>query len=234
MSSTTCMDCGSVDGIHGSGCAVHEREPVLNKAAMLKLMAINLDDWPRDCDECERAEPTGWGWQWMDQAPDCEFVLGVPGHEGAEWTICEWEWREARWQAGEERIERIAQSDASGDHYPPACADGLPCGVAHSPGDDAYCLRCTHEPKGGDTVVRDFFDAEMVKQARYQDSRGGDWIDECARTFTPEEFRGAMRFTVGKYLRRVGKKDAELQEVRKMRDYCQRWEAYLVAKEDDQ
>src|SRR5690554_7217180 len=119
-------------------------------------------------------------------------------------------------------------------HYPPTCADGLPCGVAHSPGDDAYCLRCTHEPKGGDTVVRDFFDAEMVKQARYQDSRGGDWIDECARTFTPEEFRGAMRFTVGKYLRRLGKKDAELQEVRKMRDYCQRWEAYLVAKEDDQ
>src|SRR5690554_7043575 len=72
------------------------------------------------------------------------------------------------------------------------------------------------------------------KQPRYQDETGDDWIDECARTFTPEEFRGAMRFTVGKYLRRVGKKDAELQEVRKMRDYCQRWEAYLVAKEDDQ
>ena len=233
MSSTTCMDCGSVDGIHGSGCAVHEREPVLNKAAMLKLMAINLDDWPRDCDECERAEPTGWGWQWMDQAPDCEFVLGVPGHEGAEWTICEWEWREARWQAGEERIERIAQSDASGDHY----ADSMryvreyaPCGS----GAEACSLNPRGQCEGEDTVVRDFFRQEMVKQKRYQDAKGGDWIDECARTFTPEEFRGAMRFTVGKYLRRVGKKDAELQEVRKMRDYCQRWEAYLVAKEDDQ
>lgn len=65
------------------------------------------------------------------------------------------------------------------------------------------------------------------KQARYQDSQGGDWIDEFARTSTPEEFRGAMRFTVGKYVRRVGRKDDELSEVRKMRDYCQRWEAYL-------
>lgn len=27
----------------------------------------------------------------------------------------------------------------------PVCADGLPCGVAHSPGDDAYCLKCPHE-----------------------------------------------------------------------------------------
>ena len=61
------------------------------------------------------------------------------------------------------------------------------------------------------------------KQPRYQDSKGEDWIDECARTFTPEEFRGAMRFTIGKYNRRMGKKDDLVKEIEKMRDYCQRW-----------
>ena len=61
------------------------------------------------------------------------------------------------------------------------------------------------------------------KQTRYQDSAGEDWIDEAARTFTAEEFRGAMRFTIGKYNRRMGKKDDLIKEIEKMRDYCQRW-----------
>ena len=61
------------------------------------------------------------------------------------------------------------------------------------------------------------------KQARYQDSAGEDWIDEAARTFTAEEFRGAMRFTIGKYNRRMGKNDDLIKEIEKMRDYCQRW-----------
>lgn len=69
--------------------------------------------------------------------------------------------------------------------------------------------------------------SEFPKQHRYKDDEGGDWIDECARTFTPEEFRGAMKFTVGKYNRRLGKKDAELAEVTKMEDYCHRWRQYL-------
>jgi hypothetical protein len=62
-----------------------------------------------------------------------------------------------------------------------------------------------------------------AKQARYQDTAGEDWIDEAARTFTAEEFRGAMRFTIGKYNRRMGKKDDLIKEIEKMRDYCQRW-----------
>ena len=64
---------------------------------------------------------------------------------------------------------------------------------------------------------------EEAKQARYQDTAGEDWIDEAARTFTPEEFRGAMRFSIGKYNRRMGKKDDLIKEIEKMRDYCQRW-----------
>ena len=61
------------------------------------------------------------------------------------------------------------------------------------------------------------------KQDRYKDDQGEDWIDEAARTLTAEEFRGAMRFTIGKYNRRMGKKDDLISEIEKMRDYCTRW-----------
>ena len=62
-----------------------------------------------------------------------------------------------------------------------------------------------------------------AKQARHQDATGEDWIDEAARTFTPEEFRGAMKFTIGKYVRRMGKKDSLPHEIEKIRDYTARW-----------
>ena len=72
----------------------------------------------------------------------------------------------------------------------------------------------------------------IIKQVRYQDQDGDDWIDECARTMTLEEFRGAMKFTIGKYLRRLGKKDATLKEVKKVADYAQRWVQYEQQLED--
>ena len=68
-----------------------------------------------------------------------------------------------------------------------------------------------------------------MKQPRYQDHHGEDWIDEFARTASVDEFRGAMRFSIGKYNRRMGRKDEILAEVRKMKDYCQRWEDYEKA-----
>ena len=108
----------------------------------------------------------------------------------------------------------------------PLCADGRPCGQQDHPDDDAYCLKCPHEGKAPEYEPAEVAFKPLPKQARYQDSQGYDWIDEFARTATPEEFRGAMKFTVGKYLRRAGKKDALIEEVRKMRDYCQRWEQY--------
>ena len=215
-------------------------EPALDRDEMLQLLALRLRKWPQDCDDCERTEPAGWGWQWHDVPPDCEFVLAVLGREGREWCITESDWHKARWGAGEERIDRIAQSDASGDHYPPTCADGLPCGVAHSPGDDAYCLHCPHEPLDAegqeefDASMRVFTEEPFPKQARYQDARGEDWIDEFARTATPEEFRGAMRFTIGKYCRRAGKKDALVSEITKIEDYARRWREYELAREGDE
>lgn len=69
----------------------------------------------------------------------------------------------------------------------------------------------------------DHYDLGPDKQARYQDAEGEDWIDEAARTFTAEEFRGAMRFTIGKYNRRMGKKDDLISEIEKIRDYATRW-----------
>ena len=72
-------------------------------------------------------------------------------------------------------------------------------------------------------ILQNGNDGDHYKQARYQDAKGEVWIDECARTFTAEEFRGAMKFTLGKYVRRAGKKDALESEIEKIRDYAARW-----------
>ena len=62
-----------------------------------------------------------------------------------------------------------------------------------------------------------------IKQERYVDNSGSDWIDEFYSTRSVEELRGAMIFTIGKYLRRVGKKDSIISEVKKIADYANRW-----------
>lgn len=62
-----------------------------------------------------------------------------------------------------------------------------------------------------------------TKQERYLDEHGEDWIDECARTLSIEEFRAGMAFTIGKYQRRMGKKDAVEIEQAKIDDYRRRW-----------
>ena len=61
------------------------------------------------------------------------------------------------------------------------------------------------------------------KQPRYTDSSGMDWIDEFAANNSIEEFRAAMRFTIGKYERRLGKKDDRSKELYKIADYYKRW-----------
>ena len=65
-----------------------------------------------------------------------------------------------------------------------------------------------------------------LKQERYVDNSGSDWIDEFSNTRSVEELRGAMIFTIGKYLRRVGKKDSIISEVKKIADYANRWLEY--------
>lgn len=73
-----------------------------------------------------------------------------------------------------------------------------------------------------DAELRDIFS----KQARYQDANGEDWIDEFARTSTVDEFRGAMAFNIGKYVRRMGRKDERIKEIKKIADYANRWAEY--------
>lgn len=126
------------------------------------------------------------------------------------------------------------------------CSDGKKCGVPPAVGDDAYCVACPNQHKddldritaaiqeGRSHVELTTASGSAEKQPRYQDAKGDDWIDEFARTATADEFRGAMRFTIGKYLRRAGKKDPLPSEIRKMRDYCQRWEAYELSLGDEQ
>ena len=65
-----------------------------------------------------------------------------------------------------------------------------------------------------------------MKQERYLNDDGTDWIDECAATLTPEEFRGAMKFTIGKYEKRMNKKDPVEMEQAKIDDYKKRWAEY--------
>lgn len=63
----------------------------------------------------------------------------------------------------------------------------------------------------------------LEKQPRYTDEDGLDWIDEFAANNSIDDFRAAMRFTIGKYERRLGKKDELSKELYKMSDYYQRW-----------
>lgn len=67
----------------------------------------------------------------------------------------------------------------------------------------------------------------MSRPTRYTENKSErDWIDEFCATSSTEEVRGAFRFTIGKYLRRYGKKDDPLQEAIKIQDYVNRLVAF--------
>lgn len=123
----------------------------------------------------------------------------------------------------EERIDIISTNGPTGDHYMTPEEEELPAEEKHT------CDRC-----GGSWWSPMNRECPCItgKQLRYMDRHGEDWIDEFARTSTADEFRGAMRFTLGKYNRRAGKKDELISEIRKMRDYCDRWIAYELEVSD--
>ena len=70
---------------------------------------------------------------------------------------------------------------------------------------------------------------DMNKQPSFLPDNGSVWIDEAARTLTPEQFRGAMRFKIGEHLHGIFKKDEIGQEVRQIAYYSCRWEEYESA-----
>jgi len=78
------------------------------------------------------------------------------------------------------------------------------------------------QQNGNDGLVYDELD-DYSKQPRYKGDDGLDHIDEFARDNSIEDFRAAMRFTIDKYEKRLGKKDAMSKELYKMSDYYKRW-----------
>jgi len=141
------------------------------------------------------------------------------------------------WQAAEKRMDAIGHNGGTGDHYSEPMDDNCPAARIGELGNQAHNLGCDYQNNEDlsdelSKVAIMLWDLSKKsetrsqatdKQKRYQDSAGEDWIDEAARTFTAEEFRGAMRFTIGKYNRRMGKKDDLISEIEKIRDYATRW-----------
>ena len=141
------------------------------------------------------------------------------------------------WQAAEKRMDIIGHNGGTGEHYSEPMDDNCPAARIGDLGNQAHNLGCDYQNNEDlsdelskvaimlwDLAKKSETSAQATdKQKRYQDSAVEDWIDEAARTFTAEEFRGAMRFTIGMYNRRMGKKDDLISEIEKIRDYATRW-----------
>ncbi|WP_426429094.1 DUF3310 domain-containing protein [Staphylococcus equorum] len=50
-----------------------------------------------------------------------------------------------------------------------------------------------------------------------------DFLDYFFMQSTPDERRGAMKFTMGRYSTRLGRKDEEISELKKIADYANRY-----------
>ncbi len=82
-----------------------------------------------------------------------------------------------------------------------------------------------HVPRNNYSPMPKCESAGQIKNPIYTKS-GKDLIDEAKERYTVDEFRGAMRFLIEKYLRRLGEKDTVRAEVRKIADYANRWLEY--------
>lgn len=64
----------------------------------------------------------------------------------------------------------------------------------------------------------------MVKEPNhYTSDEGIDLIEFCKQQFTEEEFRGAMKFTQLRYALRTGRKENDLQDQQKLKEYANRF-----------
>ena len=191
----------------------------------LAWLAENVIEWSNDLD---RVGICSTGVHWFSSER-------FPGRIG----FSREELRVAKAELSGERMDNIARNGNDGEHYysditaydPPGPTNIPECTFTTSDEDEAWAEAERRMDaigqNGNDGLHYNLEDVAFVraegKQPRYQDATGEDWIDEAARTFTAEEFRGAMRFSIGKYNRRMGKKDDLIKEIEKMRDYCQRW-----------
>ena len=191
----------------------------------LRWLAINAPDWNDNLDRIARGSV---GVDWFSS----EHFPGRIGFSREELRV-------AKAELSGERMDNIARNGNDGEHYysditaydPPGPTNIPECTFTTPDEDEAWAEAERRMDaigqNGNDGLHYNLEDVAFVraegKQPRYQDATGEDWIDEAARTFTVEEFRGAMRFSIGKYNRRMGKKDDLIKEIEKMRDYCQRW-----------
>ena len=76
------------------------------------------------------------------------------------------------------------------------------------------------------SLDKEYTEGTDMLENQYQDENLEEWIDEAARTLTPEQFRGAMLFKIGEHLHGIDKKDEIGQEVTKVAYYSCRWEEY--------
>lgn len=72
-----------------------------------------------------------------------------------------------------------------------------------------------------DKKAEHFEDYKNIPE-HYQGTGDIDVIEFCRQHFTPEEFRGAIKFNLIKYPTRLGRKDALDKELDKIIDYAQR------------
>ena len=191
----------------------------------LRWLAINAPDWDNNLDRIARGSV---GVDWFSS----EHFPGRIGFSREELRV-------AKAELSGERMDNIARNGNDGEHYysditaydPPGPTNIPECTFTTPDEDEAWAEAERRMDaigqNGNDGLHYNLEDVAFVraegKQPRYQDATGEDWIDEAARTFTAEEFRGAMRFSIGKYNRRMGKKGELVKEIEKMRDYCQRW-----------
>lgn len=71
---------------------------------------------------------------------------------------------------------------------------------------------------------------EKISPHYTENTDGKDYLQRFFESETPEAVRGAMVFTIGKYIERLGKKDAAEKELAKVIDYATRYREYLLTK----
>lgn len=71
--------------------------------------------------------------------------------------------------------------------------------------------------------------AKVARTAHYQSNtdEGIDLIDFWHMQMSKEEFRGAMKSQISKYAIRLGRKDEEIAELKKIEDYARRYRQKL-------
>lgn len=70
-----------------------------------------------------------------------------------------------------------------------------------------------------------------VTTPHYTGTTGKDTIDYLADQFTEEQFLGFMQGNIIKYATRLGRKDAAIKELVKIKDYTERTIKYLEDKQ---